>query len=73
MNRPGALVGIVFEEDDDLVAFELFGGHDAVFGAGLEEDDGDHEGAGEVEGVILGEGEIVCHFLGLHLERANSR
>ena len=35
---------------------------DNVLAAGAEEGDGNHQGPGEVEGVVLGEGKIVRHF-----------
>ena len=66
VNRPAATVGIVFEEDFDVGVVELVGRQHAEFIVDLEEDDWGHEGAGEVPGGLLSEGEIVGH-LRLHL------
>lgn len=66
VHRPAAGIGIVFEEDFDVGLIELVGGQDAEFIVDLEEDDRGHEGAGEVPGGLLSEGEIVGH-LRLHL------
>ena len=52
-------VGLAFEI---VVVVDLVAGQNAVFAAGLEEGDRDHQGAGEGERVVLGEGEIVRHF-----------
>lgn len=59
MNRPAAAVGIVFEQNFDVGVVELVGRQDAEFVVDLEENDGGHEGAGEVPGGFLGENEIV--------------
>ncbi|CAH1648231.1 hypothetical protein CHELA40_20003 [Chelatococcus asaccharovorans] len=61
VNRPAAAVRIVFEEDFDVGTIELVGRQDAEFVVDLEEDDRGHEGAGEVPGSLLSEGEIVGH------------
>jgi len=56
-----------------VVGLDLVGGEDTVLASGLEHCDRDHQVAGEVVGVGLCEGEIVRHFGGSILERANSR
>lgn len=56
-----------------VISVELVRGQNAVFVAGLEKRDRNHQGAGELEGVGLGENEVVRHIEGLHRERANSR
>ena len=62
VNRPAATVGIVFEKDVDIGVIKLVGGQDAKSVVDLEEDDRGHEGAGEVPGGLLCEGEIVGHL-----------
>lgn len=59
MNRPATTIGIVFEEDFDIGVVELIGWHDTKFVVDLEEDNRDHESAGEGPGGLLGEYEIV--------------
>lgn len=62
VSRP-TIVRIVFMDDIERVAIvDFIARQDAVFAAGLEECDRDHQGAGEFEGVVLGDGEIVRHF-----------
>ena len=56
-----------------VIGIEFIGRQDAACIAGFEERDRDHQGAGDLESMILGEGEVVRHFEGLHRERANSR
>lgn len=64
MSRP-AIEGVVFVDDMESVAIvDLVAGQDAVFAVDLEQRDRDHEGAGELEGVVLGKGKIVRHFEG---------
>ncbi|MFK4260065.1 hypothetical protein [Agrobacterium tumefaciens] len=60
MSRP-TLVGVVLVHNLDLVAINFVGWHDAELVAGSEENDGDHQGAGEIEGMALCEAEIVRH------------
>lgn len=63
MSRP-VFKGIVFGEGLDLIVFEFGARQDADCVAGAEERDRDHEGAGELEGVALGEGKILRHLRG---------
>lgn len=72
MSRP-LFKGIVFGEGLDLIIVEFDARQDAECVAGAEERDRDHEGAGELEGVALGEGKILQHLRAPSLERANSR
>lgn len=72
MSRP-VFKGIVFGEGLDLIVVEFGARQDAEFVAGAEERDRDHEGAGELEGVALGEGQILRHLRAPSSERANSR
>lgn len=58
MSRSG-LVRIEFVNDGDFGVVELVAREDAVFAIDLEEGDRDHQRVGEVEGMVLGEGEIV--------------
>ena len=58
---------------DIVIGIEFIGRQDAVCIAGFEERDRDHQGAGELESLILGKDEVVRHPEGLHRERANSR
>lgn len=56
-------MGIILVDDIEIVTIvDLVAWNDTVLAAGAEEGDGNHQGAGEVEGVVLGEGEIVRHF-----------
>lgn len=55
------LVGVVFVNDDDIGVVDL------------EERDRDHQGASELEGVVLGEGEIVRHLRAPSLSEADPR
>ena len=48
-------------DDGVLIAVVFAGDHHAEFVFGLEKDDWHHQRAGEVEGVVLSEGEIVRH------------
>ena len=52
-----------------VIGIEFVGRQDAVFVAGFEERNRDHQSMGELEGVVLGEDEVVRHFEGLHRER----
>ena len=53
---------IVFGEDLDIVGLvEFVGRQDAELGAGTEENDRDHQGAGEIERVRPSASEIVGH------------
>ena len=73
MSRPEP-VRIELVDDVEIVFdIEFIGRQDAVCIAGFEERDRDHQGAGELESVILGEDEVVRHLKELHRERANSR
>ena len=57
------IMGIVLVDDIEVVAIiDLVARNDAVLAAGAEEGDGNHQGPGEVEGVVLGEGKIVRDF-----------
>lgn len=49
------------DDFDVILIVDLGGGKDAVLACDLEERHRDHEGAGELKSVVLGEGEIVCH------------
>ncbi|CUX68539.1 hypothetical protein AGR4C_pc30023 [Agrobacterium tumefaciens str. Kerr 14] len=70
MSRP-VLERIVFGEGLDLVVFQIGARHDAEFVARPEERDRDHQGAGELECVVLGEGKILLHLEAPSSERAN--
>jgi len=70
MSRPD-VEGIIFDERFDLVAFEFGAREHAEFTAGPEERDWNHEGAGELEGVVLCERKIVGHPRAPSSERAN--
>ncbi|WP_312223748.1 hypothetical protein [Rhizobium rhizoryzae] len=56
-----------------VFVIEFVGRKDAEFVAGSEQSDWNHQVVAEVEGVRLGEREIVCHREVLHRKRANSR
>jgi hypothetical protein len=58
MSRPD-LVRVVFVDDLDIRVVEFIARHDAELAVDFEEGDRDHQGAGEAEGVVLGEGKIV--------------
>ncbi|CAH1662592.1 hypothetical protein CHELA20_40075 [Hyphomicrobiales bacterium] len=59
------LVRIEFVNQLQVVAVvELVRGQCAVGIAGFEERHRDHQGASELEGVVLGKGKIVRHFEG---------
>src|SRR5690606_33937501 len=70
VDRPAPAVRIVDVEHRDLALIELVLGQHAIFVVGLEEDDGSHQCAGEVPGVLLGEFEVVRHLRAPSLERA---
>ncbi|MCM2436001.1 hypothetical protein HGO39_25240 [Agrobacterium rosae] len=72
MSRP-VLERIVFGEGLDLVVFQIGARHDAELVAGPEERDRDHQGAGELECVVLGgiKGKILRHLKAPSSERAN--
>src|SRR5258708_35682397 len=53
--------GVVFMNDGVLFAIVFAGDHDAEFVIDQKEDDRHHQRAGQIEGVILCEGEIVRH------------
>jgi len=55
----GELLAIM--NDGVLLAIVFAGDHDAEFVINLKEDDRHHQRAGQIEGVILCEGEIVRH------------
>jgi len=58
-------VRIIFEDRlDPVCIIELVAGQNAVLAVDLEEGDWNHQGARELEGVILSEGKIVRHFEG---------
>ena len=51
---------IEFVDHFDVVfVVEIGGRQDAVFAAGLEENDRNHQGSSEIEGMRAGKGEIV--------------
>jgi hypothetical protein len=59
MSRP-TVVGVELVDDFETVGVvEIVGGKDAVFAVDLEQDDRDHQGAGELKGVVLCERKIV--------------
>jgi hypothetical protein len=58
MSRP-TVVGVELVDDFDSGVFEIFGGKDAVFAVDLEQDDRDHQGAGQLKSMVLSEREIV--------------
>ncbi|WP_201838641.1 hypothetical protein [Microvirga zambiensis] len=60
MSRP-AIVGIEFVDEFEVVAVVEFVGGPLLV-AGLYDRDRDHQGAGELEGVVLDNGKIVRHF-----------
>src|SRR5260370_17417656 len=53
--------GVVFMNNGVLLAIVFAGDHDAEFVLDLKEDDRHHQRAGQIEGVVLSEGEIVRH------------
>src|SRR5260370_9341469 len=53
--------GVVFMNNGVLLAIVFAGDHDAEFVINLKEDDRHHQRAGQIEGVVLSEGEIVRH------------
>jgi hypothetical protein len=55
-------VRIVFGDDGVLVSFIFACLHDAKGAFDLKENDRDHQGSGEMPGVVLREGEIVRHL-----------
>ena len=62
-----------FMNDREVVAsVDLVGGKDAILTVDFEDGDRDHQVAGKLKGVRLGEDEIVRHVERLHQERANS-
>lgn len=66
-SRPD-LEWVVFVKDFEIIArLDLITAEHADRVAGSEEDDGDHQGAGEVQGVVLSQGKIVRHLRAFHL------
>jgi len=64
MGRP-ALVGTEFVDQLDVIVVIEFGARqDAVFVAGFEQGDRNHQRAGELEGMVLRENKIVRHLFG---------
>ena len=61
MSRPGH---VLMHDRKIVVDIDLVGRKDAVFAVDLEEGDRDHQVTGELEGVGLGEREIVRHLRG---------
>jgi hypothetical protein len=60
-----ALVRVKFVDQLEVVAVvELVRGERAIDIAGFEERHGDHQGASELKGVVLGKGKIVRHLEG---------
>ena len=57
---------------DVVFVVDLVGRQNAVFVSGQEENDRDHQGAGELEGGVLGEGKVVRHCEGSIGERVNA-
>jgi hypothetical protein len=54
------VVGVELVDDFETVGVvEIFGGKDAVFAVDLEQDDRDHQGAGQLKSMVLSEREIV--------------
>jgi len=73
MNRPATSIGIILKEHSDIVTIELVGRQNAVCAVDLKQGDRDHQGAGELEGGVLGKGKVVRHDEGSIGERVNSR
>ena len=73
MSRPEPARIELVDDVEIVIGIEFIGRQDAVCIAGFEERDWDHQGAGELESLILGKDEVVRHPEGLHRERANSR
>ena len=53
--------GVVFMDNGVLIAVVFAGDHHAEFALSLEKGDRNHQRAGQIEGVVLSEGEIVRH------------
>ncbi|OBQ86535.1 hypothetical protein A9K71_17685 [Mesorhizobium sp. WSM3873] len=71
-SRPD-LEWVVFVKDFEIIArLDLIAAEHTDRVAGFEEDDGDHQGAGEVQGVVLSQGKIVRHLRAFHFERGQS-
>lgn len=69
MSRP-VFEGIEFGDGLDLAVIEFVARENAEFVSGSEERDRDHQGPGELEGVVLRKGKIVVHRRAPSLERA---
>ncbi|WP_189342794.1 hypothetical protein [Mesorhizobium sp. M2A.F.Ca.ET.029.05.1.1] len=66
-SRPD-LEWVVFVKDFEIIArLDLIAAEHADHVAGFEEDDGDHQGAGEVQGMVLSQSKIVRHLRAFHL------
>lgn len=66
-SRPD-LEWVVFVKDFEIIArLDLIAAEHAERLAGFEEDDRNHQSAGEVQGMVLSQGKIVRHLRAFHL------